>query len=189
MDIFTQKKLLVRIVILLTVLNIGLIGIFLWKDFFNRPPRPLNKRADAVANINETRDVSRILERELKLSKEQVDQVRKIRSDYFEKEKELETSIRSVRDSMNSIMFVANTNEEIVRSLAKRVADNEFKMEMLRFDQAKEFKSVCNPDQLEKFESLIREIRDYLRIENKPRQDNKPKQDNKSPREDKPKRK
>jgi protein CpxP len=187
MDIFTQKKLLVRIVILLALLNVGLISVILWKDFFRRPPRPLNISADT--NINEPRDVSRILERELKLSKEQVDQIRNIRTDFYEKEKKLETTIRSERDSMNSIMFISKTNEELIGSLAKRVADNEFKMEILRFEQAKEFKSVCKPDQLEKFENLIKEIHDYLQMNNKPRQDNKPKQENKPPQNNRPKRK
>jgi periplasmic protein CpxP/Spy len=189
MDIFTQKKLLVRIVLLLTVLNMVLIGLFLWKDFFHRPPPRVNANANANINNNETRDISRILEKELKLSRDQVNQIINIRSVFFEKEKVLEKNIQSERDSMNSIMFIAKTDEELVRSLAMRVADNEFKIEMLRFGQAKEFKSVCKPDQLEKFESLIREIRDYLQMDNKPRRNNKPKQDNKSPKDDKPKRK
>jgi protein CpxP len=180
MDIFTQKKILVRIVILLTVLNILLIGLFLWKDFFHRPPPPVN--ANININYNEPRDISRILERELKLSKDQVNQIMNIRTVFFEKEKVLEKTIQSKRDSMNSVMFIAKTDEELVRSLAMRVADNEFNMEMLRFEQAKEFKSVCNPDQLQKFESLIREIRDYLQSNDKPKQDNRTKPDNKPKR-------
>jgi Spy/CpxP family protein refolding chaperone len=162
MDIFTQKKLLIRIVILLTMLNLLFIGLFLWKDFFHRPPRP-------DQNTNKPGDVSSILQRELNLSKEQVAQIRVLRSSYLETEKGLADEIRSERDSINMIMFNKSTNEELVRSLARRVADNDYKMELLRFEQAQEFKSACTPEQLEKFERLIKEIRDYFKQDDEPK--------------------
>jgi Spy/CpxP family protein refolding chaperone len=161
MDIFTQKKLLIRIVILLTVLNLLFIGLFLWKDIIHKPPPQGNK--------NELRDVSDILKRKLNLSKEQVDKIKILRSSYFETEEALATVIKGQRDSINMIMFSNRTDEELVRSLARRVAENDYKMELLRFEQAQELKSVCTPEQFEKFEGLIIEIRDYFRQEKKPK--------------------
>jgi periplasmic protein CpxP/Spy len=161
MDIFTQKKLLIRIVVLLVLLNLFMIGFFLCKDIFRKPPRQ--------GNENEFRDVSDILKRELSLSKEQVDQIRVLRSSYFETEEALAAVIKGERDSINMIMFNKNTNEELVRSLARRVADNDYKMELLRFEQAQKLKSICTPEQLEKFENLIIEIRDYFRRDNQPK--------------------
>jgi Spy/CpxP family protein refolding chaperone len=161
MDIFTQKKLLIRIVILLTVLNLLFMGLFLWKDVLRKPP-PQDKP-------NDFRDVSEILRRELNLSREQVDQIRILRSSYDETEKALAAVIRSERDSINMIMFNKNTDEELVRSLARRVADNDYKMELLRFEQAQKLKSICTPMQLEKFEGLVIEIRDYFRQDNRPK--------------------
>lgn len=156
MDIFTQKKILVRIVIILTVLNLLSMGLFLWKDFYKSPQRPQEKNR---------KEVSSVLERELKLDKQQVDQVSQLRSDYFEKEAALVKLIRSERDSLNIAMFRKNSNEEQIIELAKKVADNEFKMELLRYEQSKEFKLICTPAQLEKFEGLVLEIRDYFRPE------------------------
>ena len=161
MDIFTQKKLLIRIVVLLTVLNIIIIGALLWKDFFHRPPRPENQ--------NNPRDVSAILQRDLNLTEKQVEQIKNIRNDFFQKEKELEETIRSERDSINATMFNYYTNEDLIRSLARRVADNEYKMELLRFDQAQSLKLICTPKQLEKFEGLIIEIRDFFKQDEKPK--------------------
>ena len=161
MDIFTQKKLLIRIVILLTVLNLLLIGLLLGKDFFHKPP--------PQGNPVGFRDVSDILERELNLTREQVDQIRVLRSSYNETEEALAAVIKSERDSINMIMFNKSTNEELVRSLARRVADNDYKMELIRFEQAQKLKSICTPIQLEKFEGLIIEIRDYFRQDNQPK--------------------
>ena len=161
MDIFTQKKLLFRIVVLLVLLNMFLIGFFLVKEVARKPPRPGNER--------ETRDVSDILRRELNLSKEQVEQIRALRIVYFEKEEALAALIKAERDSMNMIMFNKTTDADLVIALARRVADNDYKMEMLRFEQAQDLKMICTPEQMEKFEYLIIEIRDFFRRDNQPK--------------------
>ena len=43
-------------------------------------------------------------------------------------------------------------------------------MEFIRIAQAKELKSICNKEQLQKFETLVKEIRDYFRPDNQPNQ-------------------
>jgi hypothetical protein len=159
MDIFTQKKMLIRITVLLTTLNLFLIALFLFKDVLKKPPRPVDK--------NDNRDVSEILKKELNLSEIQVGRIIELRSEYFEKEKELSSSIKNERDSLNMLMFNKNSNEDQINLLARRVAENEYKIELLRFQQAMELKQICSQQQLEKFESLIREIRDYFKSENK----------------------
>jgi Spy/CpxP family protein refolding chaperone len=161
MDIFTQRKLLVRIVILLTVLNLVLIGFFLVKDLFRKPPPRENQI--------ETPDVTRILKKELKLTKEQEDRIRDLRRSFSDKEKALSEAIKSERDSINVLMFNKNPNDDQIRFLARRVADNDYKMEILRFQQALEFKTICSPEQLEKFEGLVRELRDFFKADNKPK--------------------
>ena len=161
MDLFAQKKLLIRIIIVLAVLNLLSIGVFLWKDVFP-PPRPTE-----VPKAN-TRDASAILEKELNLTGEQAEQIRNLRGTYNQKEKELVASIRIERDSMNAEMFNGSTREEVIRSLARRIADNEYNLEMLRFEQAKELKSICTPEQVEKFNRLVREMRDYFKPDNQP---------------------
>ncbi len=155
MDIIAQKKMLIRIVVFLTVLNIVSIGFFVCKDVIFRPRKPLQCKVQ--------KDASTILQKELDLSQQQFEQVRNLRTKYFEKEKSIEHAIRQERDSMNTSMFNKNTDEELVKSLARKVADNEFSMEMMRFEQAKEFKTICNQTQLEKFGVMVKEIRDYFK--------------------------
>ncbi len=118
---------------------------------------------------NLQRDASSILEKELELSKTQVLQIKKLRTDFFSKEKVLEKIIRSERDSMNNLMFNEITDDILINQLAKRVSENEFQMELLRINQAKELKSICTPNQLEKFGGLVKEIRDYFKPENQPK--------------------
>ena len=158
MEIFAQKKLLIRIVILLILLNLFSISAFLWKEFLHKPPHPSESK--------DNRNVSSVLRKELNLSDEQARQINDLRSAYFDKEKIIEETIRKERDSMNEAMFNANINDDLVKTLARRVADNEYQMELLRFEQAKDFKSICNREQLEKFGDIVKEIRDYFKPDN-----------------------
>lgn len=165
MDIFSQKKFLVIAIFMLIVLNIAVLGIFLWHNASHEvthqptPPPP----------SGEPHDVSAVLKNELSLSEKQVEQIQKIRADFFAKERLLSKIIRDGRDSMNVEMFNKVTNEELVKSIARRIAENEYQMEMLRVAQAQEFKSICTPEQLAKFEGLVREIRDYFKPDNPPK--------------------
>ena len=161
MDIFTKQKLLIRIIVFLIVLNLGSISFFIWRDFKHKEPLLFPKNEDY-------KDVTSVLKKELNLSDNQVLQFDEIRKRNFEKQSVLKKIIRDDKDAMNSEMFNVKTDETKIEMLAIRISDNEYKMEMLRFDQAKELKAVCNKKQLEKFENLVKEIRDYFRPDNQP---------------------
>lgn len=155
MDIFSQKKFLLRLVIILIVLNLALIGFFWWRSSqAGKPPRP--PRAGQ-------RELSGILKKELNLSEKQTVDFNTIRAEFFEKEKILSEAIRSKRDSMNIMMFSKNANDEQLKSLATGVSEGEYKMELLRIEQASRLRSICTPEQLVKFETLVKEIIDYLK--------------------------
>ena len=162
MDIFSKHKLLSRSVLFLVVLNLVTLGFFVWKEF--KPHKePL------LFPINESyKDVSNILKKELHLSNKQVIQFDKIRSQNFIKQAYLKRIIRNQKDAMNLEMFNKNSDEQKIMQLARQIANNEYAMEMLRYNQAKELKAVCTPEQLEKFEKLVLEIRDYFRPDNQP---------------------
>ena len=136
------------------------MSVFLWKEFHHGPLLfPTN---------NDYHDVSAVLEKELNLTQAQVSQIKALRTDFFEKETALTTTIRSKRDSMNMIMFNKDTDAELLKSLARKVADNEYQLELYRIEQAQQMKAICTAEQLQKFEGLVREIRDYFRPDNQP---------------------
>ena len=161
MDIFAQKKLLIKSLILLVVLNITLLVFMCWKSVKPHHEPALFPKPDY-------RDVSGILKKELKLNDQQEEQFKKIRAEYYAKESAVALSIRNAKDSMNTMMFNKDTDETTVIRLAKNVADLEYQMELLRLAQANELKKICTPQQLEKFQDLVKEIRDYFRPDNQP---------------------
>ncbi len=163
MEVFAQNKLLIRLVIVLTILNLCAIGVFIWKDFSYAGLGPHKERKN-----EDYHDVAGVLQRELGLTELQVEQFKKLRTDVFAKESDLSVVIRAERDSMNVLMFSKNTDSTVVKNLAREVAENEFAMEMLRYQQAHALKSICSPEQMNKFDKLVIEIRDYFRPDNLP---------------------
>lgn len=158
MDIFTQKKWLVRSLIFLAVLNISSISFVVFGKFSERNDRR-PRRGNDIARISD------VLKKELNLSEVQMNQLYKIRNDFFEKEQILGQEIREKRDSMNLNMFNLNTSDTVIITLARNISEGEYKMEVLRYQQAKSFKEICSPEQQIKFQNLVVEIRDYFRPE------------------------
>lgn len=153
MDIFSKNSFLIRIVVLLILLNLCTISYLWWGNATNKRATPPKK------------DISKItkkLAQTLDLSQNQQTELEKIRIDFFSKEEILHQLIKSQRDSMNLEMFSANTDTNHVKSIASRVAQNELKMELYRFAQAQQLKHICTPQQLDKLNHIVLDIRDYF---------------------------
>lgn len=158
MDILSQKKSLIRILILMVVLNLTLIVYIGWKVFAHK--------GKGNEPILQPKELSEFLKKELQLTNNQADSLQKIRANFFEKETLLTTETRAKRDSMNMLMFNENINDSLLRKLAESVAANEYKMEELRINQAIQFRNLLTTHQNKNLNKLVKEIRDYLKPEN-----------------------
>jgi Spy/CpxP family protein refolding chaperone len=157
MDIFYQNKMLSRLLVALVILNTFLVIFLFWQN-----QQPSEKDTKPVGK-DDFEYVSKVLQRELNLSEKQVAQFRELRNDFFKKERILSLKIRAERDSMNVAMFNKSTDDQLIDSLANHISMHEYEMEIYRYEQAKELKKICSPEQMEKFETLVLEIRDYFK--------------------------
>ena len=162
MDIFRQQKYVMRTIIFLVLLNIGLISFFIWRELKPHHQPFLFPKNEAY------KDVSGILKKELKLNEIQAQQFNAIREKYYHKEIGLKQKIKALKDAMNEEMYNENTNETKIMTLAKQISNGEYAIELLRYGQAKELKSVCTPQQQVQFKALVNKIRDYFRPDNQP---------------------
>jgi len=157
MDIFTRSRLLLRIVFVLLFFNLAATG-FMWfnnKDVTDRQPKR------GKENVN------RIMKEKLHLSREQQDSVFNLREDFARKEEILRQLIKSERDSMNLLMFRADTDKNGLKRLARRVAENEYQMELYRIEQAQQLMNIFTKEQLAEFQNLVINIRDLLQPQKK----------------------
>ena len=160
MDVFNQKKVLTRIIVFLILLNLITISFFVLKESHHEP---------LLFHKNEAyKDVTNVLKKELHLNDKQLKDFNNIRERFFEKEVVLKQTIKYQKDSMNVEMFNKNSNDNLIELLALKISQNEYKMELIRYEQAQELKAVCTPEQQERFQNLVIEIRDYFRPDNQP---------------------
>lgn len=168
MDIFTKRIFLIRTLILMVVLNLSFIAYF----FFLKQGGNTNiidESGPLLFPKNEGyRDMTPILKRELKLTDSQVIRFNVVRKSNFEKQVVLSRINRDLKDSLNVNFYRINTDEELVLTLIKKISENVLQNELLRYAQAKELKSICTKEQQERFDLLVKEIRDFFRPDNQP---------------------
>ncbi len=157
MDIFSQNKVLIRTIIVLVVLNLVLIGFFIFKEIC--PNRELDFRPDH----ENKKELSAILKKELNLTNQQVIQFEEIRAQNASTKFKLKEIINHDKELLNIVMFSKNYNKERVFALAKKISNNEYQIEIAKINQSQQLKAICNPEQLDKFKILVIEIQDYLK--------------------------
>jgi Spy/CpxP family protein refolding chaperone len=162
MDIFSQNKLLIRTILFLVILNLGSITFFTIRGL-----RPMEVK-DFRPNDDRKKDLTTILKKELNLTNQQVFQFNEIREQNATKKSALKEIINQDKDLLNIEMFNKNCDDQKLLALARKIGDNEYRIELSKINQSKQLKAICNPQQLEKFEELVKEIRDYFRPDNPP---------------------
>jgi len=160
MDIFAQKKMLLRIIVALILLNIGLVFL-LFKNANKHEPLLFPKK-------EAFKDVAGILKKELQLSNEQALQIQQLRDSFYAQEQTMERCNKSQKDSMNEAIFSNNTNDTTVMRLAKSISNNGYQREILRYSQAKALKAICTSRQRAHLFAIVKEVRDYFRPDNQP---------------------
>ena len=158
MDIFSKNKFLVRVIFVLIFLNLFSTG-YLW--------RTMNKRPNRNPPKQEKGSTAYLLKDKLHLTGEQVIEINRIRDDFTQKEDRLILQIKAQRDSMNVAMFNETTDTVYLKRIARQLVENEYQMELYRIEQAQLFKNVCTKSQLNEFQNLVIDIRDFFQPQRK----------------------
>lgn len=156
MDVFSQNKFLIRTILFLVILNIVSITFFSIRSF-----RPKNDDLLPPRNEHKT-ELSEILKKELNLSEYQIEKFEEIRSQNEKRKSQLKEIINQDKDLLASEMFKKTADDRKILALAKKISDNEYQIELSKINQSQQLKALCTPQQLDKFDDLIQEIRNYL---------------------------
>lgn len=157
MDIFSQNKVLIRTSVVLVALNLVLIGFLIFKEMRPHPEPDFRREPE------NKKELSAILKKELNLTNDQVVKFEAIRAQNAARKSKFKEIINQDKELLNKEMYSKNYNEEKVFALAKKIADNEYQIEISKIHQSQQLKAICNPKQLDKFENLVVEIQDYFR--------------------------
>jgi Spy/CpxP family protein refolding chaperone len=153
MNFLTKNRLAVISIIILVILNLFTLSA-LWFQRFgeNHKPPPHHFEMNKQGNGEE------FLENELELTEEQAKQFEELRLKHFEKTKILMDEIHRYKKEITDELFSSTPDTNKVNLLSEEIGKNEAELERLSFSHFMKLKSVCQPEQKEKFERLFHVI-------------------------------
>lgn len=169
MNIFSEQKWLLRLVVILVVLNITALCFIVWQHNKAKPViteqniAPEKEEKENRTPKKSLEELTEILKQELNLTAEQVEQFKLIRQDFIDKEKQIRKRINAGRDSLNEEMFSNNVDTILAKQISRGIAENEYQIQVYRIEQAQQLAKICTPEQLNKFQDLVKEMRDYFK--------------------------
>lgn len=143
MAIFTKNRVMNGGIILLVIVNIGVL-VTLGLPLFRRPPGE--------------KPAQQFLQDELHLTDGQIRQMEDLKTLYQGKMKILDDDIRTLKEAILAEVFRASPDAENVARFAEQIGTKYAELERLRFQHFLALKSLFQPEQAEKFQSLMRDI-------------------------------
>lgn len=156
MNFFSKQKVIAWSIVILIILNLGTLAT-LWINHFRRPEGrppsgggpPAHARAFLSRELVFDGDQKEALER---LQTHQVAQM-----DAFQKE------IDKTKREMMDELIKTDPDTAQVAELAGKVGEKEAQKARLTFSHLEEIKTLCRPDQKERFDTLVRELLEIMK--------------------------
>jgi periplasmic protein CpxP/Spy len=151
MDYFSKNKISVWIIAVLVLLNCFTLAT-IWLRQIPFPFIP------AGEDPRPRRHGLNVLKEELNLSAEQISEFNLIRQRHFDKMRPLQNEIFSLRRELLDEIYKNEPDTQKVRLLAVRIGEKESERERFVFEHFMQMKSVCTPEQRDKYDRLLREL-------------------------------
>lgn len=143
MTIFLKKHVLDGGILFLIIVNVVALGILGW---FYLAPAP------------DFEPPHHFLQNELQLSDVQVQKVDDLRRLYQGKMNILESDIADLKKAMMETAFLSSIDTKKVEQLAEEIGDKHAEREYLRFQHVMDLKDLFQPEQADKFQTIIRDV-------------------------------
>ncbi len=151
MSSWNNSKILSRLVVVLVIVNI-LSLLSLWLIAF-----PIGSRTH-----NKSENILRSLQHQLQLSPLQVEKFRSIQMEFRDSMTILEVKMRRAKRAVNHKIFQEELDSAQVAAAAHRVADLEFRKEMMKLNKFRQVQLLLTAEQRPELEKLTHEILRYL---------------------------
>lgn len=145
MDTKKLIRWLLVIIGVLVIMNISLIGWLLWGD--RRGGRSMNGPL-----------ALQYLEKELKLSKQQREQVMQLREEIAERGRPLDDSVRKLRQQLFLLTKEPETANPQVAEISRKLGQLIAELETARFDHFRKIRRICTPQQQVQLDEILKEL-------------------------------
>ena len=153
MDIFTQRRFTVTLIVILVTLNVGAMSL-LWLRGTRKPgPPPPPGRAphDGVGSAS-------LLKKELGLSDRQFENYLVLREQHKDETGRIRDEIYTLKKQMFNQLFEAEPDTVEVERIIQLLAEKEMTLERVTFAHLEDLKELCGQGQREKLQKLLDEF-------------------------------
>ena len=145
-----QKWLLILVAILLLT-NIATLSIY----WFKKPDHEGGPNRDGA---NREKRMGQFMVDQMKFDATQEAAYWKLRDSMMVVQKPVMDSIRNAKKRFFDLLNQAETTDSILVARSNEIADLQKKLDIATFRHFKNVRAICRPDQLQKFDTVIKEI-------------------------------
>lgn len=150
---FPRQKWLLLLVVILLLTNIVTLAFF-WST---RPPYhepfPNNQKPG-----ERERRMGLFMVNEMKFDKQQEETYWKLRDSMVNQQRPLMDSIREAKKVFFDLLKQPSPSDSQVYAVNNHVSELQQKLDMLTFRHFQQVRTLCKPDQIQKFDTVIKEI-------------------------------
>ena len=159
MDIFSQKKFMIWTITLLVLLNIISLAT-LWYQRSERPPQQVRQGEQRQESVTQ------FLNRELQLADDQKKEFERLRREYVDASTKLNEEIRAAKKSLFDLLAAPAPEKTTIDKLTGEIGTKQAQLDLMLFNHLTALRTLCTPVQRDKFNTILREIRDLMRPQN-----------------------
>ena len=146
----TKTKSLVTIIIFLLITNVGMLLFFV---FSGKPSvkREYNHEQGGGSMYNS-------LQNEVGFSKDQLDRYQLLRQGQRVIVKPLFGELRTAKTNFYDLLYTSNATDSLINANADSIAQRQKRLDLQMFGYFKNIRSICTPNQLQKFDTTINKV-------------------------------
>lgn len=145
-----QKWLLILVAILLLT-NIATLSIYWFK-------KPAHEGAPGREGANREKRMGQFMVDQLKFDATQEAAYWKLRDSMMTIQKPVMDSIRNAKKRFFDLLNQSETTDSTLITHSNEIADLQKKLDLVTFRHFQNVRAICRPDQLQKFDTVIKEI-------------------------------
>ena len=144
-----RNKVLIFIIAILLLTNMAILVYFLWL-----------KQPEVVDRENEHKreGLSQMLKKEVGFNDQQVAAYRQLKDQQWKTMKNKFDDLRRAKDSLFYLLSVPGVADSSVQKAADLIAARQKQLDLQAFNHFKELRTVCTPEQLPKYDTLIQRM-------------------------------
>ena len=144
----TKNRSLISIIVFLLITNIAMVIFFL----------VLNKPAQRNSWGRDQNGMSGMLQKEVGFSNDQLNTYQSLRKAQLDSVHILFDEVRKAKKDFYNLLYFSNVPDSTLSTDADQIAIKQKTLDLHMFNHFKMVRSICTPDQLQKFDTTIKRV-------------------------------